>query len=88
MEDFKKVKAQIIGADSNVFNLMGICAKALKWDGYSKDADTMIERITTTAKSFDEALQIMMEYVDPVDQYNNKFEDLDFDGAFEENIDI
>jgi ABC-type proline/glycine betaine transport system substrate-binding protein len=88
MEENKKVKAQIIGADGNVFNLMGICARALKKEGYSKEADEMINRITTTAKSYDESLQIMMEYVVPVDQYNKEFESIDFDNAFEESIDI
>lgn len=79
-ENFKKVDAEIIGADGNVFNLIGICRKALKKDGYEKEAQEMSERVTSS-KSYEEALQIMCEYVNPVG------EDMDYD-AFDEHIDI
>lgn len=66
MEENKKPVAPIIGADGNVFNLIGICSKALKKAGYKEQADEMTNRIQNS-KSYDEALSIMMEYVDPVD---------------------
>ena len=68
MEENKKPKARIIGADGNVFNLMGICSKALKDNGFNEESDEMIKRITSS-KSYEEALGVMCEYIDPVDQY-------------------
>lgn len=80
-EDFKKTIVKLVGEDGNVFNLMSICAKALKKDGYHKEADEMINKITTIAKSYDEALQIMCEYVNP----DGMADDYD---AYDEYIDI
>lgn len=80
-EDFKKTIVKLVGEDGNVFNLMSICAKALKKDGYHKEADEMINKITTIAKSYDEALQIMCEYVNPDGMA------YDYD-AYDEYIDI
>lgn len=60
----KKPVAKLIGQDGNVFNLISICVKALKKAGQFDQAVEMNKRITSTASSYDEALQIMMEYVD------------------------
>ena len=59
-----KPKCKLIGEDGNVFNLMGIVSKTLKEAGEPEKADKMIRRITKTAKSYDDALAILMEYVD------------------------
>ena len=59
-----KPKCKLIGQDGNIFNLMGIASKALKYSGMKTEADEMIKRITTEAKSYDEALGMIMEYVD------------------------
>lgn len=59
-----KPKCKLIGEDGNIFNLMGIASKALKSAGMKIEADEMIKRITTEAKSYDEALGMIMEYVD------------------------
>lgn len=79
-KDFKKVDAQIIGADGNVFNLIGICQKALKKNGYYDEASELISRVTNS-HSYDEALQIMCEYVNPISVY-------DFDEMNLNEIDI
>lgn len=71
-----KPKAPIIDADGNVYNLMGICSHSLKKAGYSEQAKEMIERIRK-AKNYDEALAIMIEYIEPVDQYGKSFEESD-----------
>lgn len=57
----KKPVAKLIGADGNVFNLLGICSRALRRmpNAYNE----LWERVQK-AKSYDEALQIMMEYVE------------------------
>lgn len=63
-KEFEKVDAKIIGVDGNVFNLIGICQKALRKEGYENEAKELYERVTSSG-SYDEALQIMMEYVNP-----------------------
>lgn len=62
----KRPQAKLIGEDGNIFNLMGIASRSLKDAGYKQEATEMIERITTTAKSYDEALNIISQYVNPV----------------------
>lgn len=57
--------AKMIGEDGNVFNLIGICSNTLKKAGYPEKAEEMFNRVTT-CKSYDEALCIMSEYVNPV----------------------
>jgi hypothetical protein len=60
-----KPEAQLIGQDGNVYNLMGICSRALKEAGYVDEAREMLARVTQSG-SYDKALQIMGEYVDIV----------------------
>lgn len=59
-----KPKCRLIGEDGNIFNLMGIAIRTLKKAGEAEKAKEMTRRITTEAKSYDEALAILMEYVD------------------------
>lgn len=58
-----KPKCQLVGCDGNIFNLMGIASRTLKQAGLKEKADEMIKRITAS-KSYDEALGIIMEYVE------------------------
>ncbi|NLC33898.1 MAG: hypothetical protein GX760_01370, partial [Erysipelothrix sp.] len=50
-----KPKAQIIGADDNIFNLIGIASKALKKEGLHEQAQEMTTRIYAS-QSYEEAL--------------------------------
>ena len=59
-----KPKCKVIGEDGNIFNLMGIVSKTLKEAGEHEKADEMVKRITTQAESYDEALAMLMDYVD------------------------
>jgi len=59
-----KPKCRLIGENGNIYNLMGIASKTLREALEPEKADEMIKRITTEAKSYDEALVILMEYVD------------------------
>jgi len=43
---------------------MGIVSQTLKQAGEPEKADEMVKRITSGAKSYDEALAMLMEYVD------------------------
>lgn len=58
-----KPKCKLVGKDGNIFNLMGIASRTLKSAGLKEKADEMIQRITSS-KSYDEALGIIMEYVE------------------------
>lgn len=71
---FKKVKAPIIGADGNIFNLIGICSKCLEKKGYKKEALEMYKKVQE-CKSYDEALCTLQDYVIPVDINYDKNDD-------------
>jgi len=57
----EKPKAQVLGQDGNVFNLIGICSKALKRAGQTAQAKEMTDKVFASG-SYDEALQIMEQY--------------------------
>ncbi len=59
-----KPKCRLVGEDGNIFNLMGLASKVLKKAGLSDESKEMIERITSGAQSYEEAIAIIMEYVD------------------------
>lgn len=81
-KEVEKPLAPIIGADGNVFNLIGICSRALKNAGYPDKAKEMTDRITSSG-SYDEALSIMCEYIEPVNQNYEKMEDInDYDDIY------
>lgn len=58
-----KPKCPLIGADGNIFNLMGIASSTLRRNGMADEAKEMRSRITSSG-SYDEALCILGEYVD------------------------
>ena len=58
-----KPKCPLIGADGNIFNLMGMASRTLKRSGMTNEAKEMCDRITSSG-SYDEALGIIGEYVD------------------------
>ena len=61
MENNKKPKVKLVGEDGNVYNLIGICSRALKKAGQSEKAKEMSEKIFKSG-SYHEALAIMMDY--------------------------
>lgn len=63
-----KPTCKLIGEDGNIFNLMGIASRTLKRAGLPEQAKEMYNRITNDAENYDEALVIIMEYVDEEDQ--------------------
>ena len=66
MPESTKPEAKIIGADGNVFNILGIASKALKRAGLHEQVTEMRERVTSSG-SYDNALAIITEYVEPVE---------------------
>ena len=60
----EKPKCKLVGEDGNIYNLMEIASRALKKNGLEEEAKEMFNKITTEAKSYNEALCIIMDYVD------------------------
>ena len=60
----EKPKCKLVGENGNIFNLMGIASRTLKNAGQQEKAKDMCRRITTQAKSYEEALVIISEYVE------------------------
>ncbi len=71
----QKPDCPLLGADGNIFDLIGIANRTLKENGMKSEAKEMCDRITSSG-SYDEALSIIGEYVnitevdDPVDAEN------------------
>lgn len=62
----QKPMSPIIGADGNIFSIIGIASQSLKNCGMREEAKEMRKRVTA-AGSYSEALAIITEYVEPVD---------------------
>lgn len=62
-----KPDCPLLGADSNIFSLMGIASRTLKRCGMADEAKEMCDRITESG-SYHEALGIIGEYVNIVSQ--------------------
>ncbi len=59
----RKPVVQLTGEDGNVFNLVGICSRALKKAGRVEEGKAMQQRVFGCG-SYEEALAIMGEYVE------------------------
>ncbi len=64
MQKNKRPKCPIMSADSNIYNVMGIASRTLKHSGMPEAAKEMCSRVTSSG-SYDKALGIIMEYVEP-----------------------
>ena len=62
----RKPRCAMIGANGNVFNLMGLASRALRQAGQPDAAKEMCARVRDCG-SYGEALGIMVEYVEPVE---------------------
>lgn len=62
-EEHSRPDCPLIGQDGNIFNLMGIASRTLRENGMSDQAKEMTKRITDGAQSYEEALNIIGEYV-------------------------
>jgi hypothetical protein len=64
MAERKRPMCPIIGADGNIFNLLGIASRTLKNNGMADEAAEMYDRVTSSG-SYNEALCIITEYIEP-----------------------
>lgn len=68
-EQGQKPDCPLIGADGNIFNLMGIASRTLRRAGMQEQAEEMQKRITGgDCHSYYEALAVIGEYVNITDQ--------------------
>lgn len=58
-----KPKAKLLGADGNIFNLLGIASRSLKKAGLFTEANEMQKKVFNS-HSYEEALSIIMDYVE------------------------
>ena len=58
-----KPKCPLIGADGNIFNLLGIASRTLRENGMREQAKEMQSRVTASG-SYSEAMNILGEYVE------------------------
>lgn len=61
----QKPKAAIIGANGNIFNILGIAKNALIQSGNKEEAKELSERVFSS-ESYDKALAVITEYIEPV----------------------
>jgi len=59
----EKPTVKLIGQDGNIFSILGKCTRALKNNGQKKEADELTKEVFSSS-SYNEALQLCMEYVD------------------------
>lgn len=63
-DKMKKPTVKLLGEDGNIFVISGKARNALKKAGLEEQGNEMINRVFK-AKDYDEALRIVMEYVEP-----------------------
>ncbi len=64
MAEKEKPMCPIIGANGNIFNILGIASRTLKDNGMTEEATEMYNRVTSSG-SYDEALCIITDYITP-----------------------
>lgn len=65
VKEMTKPKCPLIGQDGNIFAVMGIASGTLKGNGMEDQAKEMCRRVTSS-DSYEEALSVICEYVEPV----------------------
>lgn len=60
----EKPRCKLVGEDGNVFNLLGKVSRTLRQHKMNKEANECVDRVLHSAHSYDEALRIMMDYVE------------------------
>lgn len=61
--EFYKPHCKLIGEDGNVFNIIAKVSRTLKEFGYPDKATEFTKKAMNDCKSYDEVLQIVMDYV-------------------------
>ncbi len=65
-QEKEKPDCPLIGADGNIFNVMGLASRTLNEHGMAEEANEMCSRVKESA-NYNAALAVLIEYVNPVD---------------------
>lgn len=79
-----KAKVVLSSVDGNIFCILGGAANALRRNGQHELIKEMNDRVTSS-HSYEEALSIIMEYVDFVDNDDDPVEEDDWIEDYEED---
>lgn len=58
-----KARVQLVGEDGNIFSILGRCRREMRRVGQLDQFNEMSDKVQS-CKSYDEALQVIMEYVE------------------------
>lgn len=61
---YPNITVKLVGEDGNIFNLMGKVQKALKKAGVSKEEQSQFLEEVSQSNSYDQALQVIMEWME------------------------
>ena len=87
MQENDKPKVRLVGEDGNIFNLIAIASKALRYYGQREKVSEMTQRVYES-QSYQEALSIILEYVQEAgDDLAYDEGDDEFDNEFDEFYD-
>jgi len=67
MSEKEKPLCPIIGANGNIFNILGMASRTLRRNGMPDEAKEMYSRVTSSG-SYEQALCIITEYITPCSQ--------------------
>ena len=73
-----KVKAHIIGANGNIFNILGISMGAMRVAGIKQEVIDQMYNEVTSSDCYGSALAKILEYVEPVDISYKEEMNMDF----------
>lgn len=74
----EKLKCNIYGTFGDIMEIMGLASKTLKENNMINESREMIEKATMTY-SYDEAFEIINEYVETIDRKQEKEEEEEFE---------
>lgn len=66
MEQQRLPRCPLIGADGNIFSVLGLAGKTMRNNGMADKVDEMLERAKAPGNDYYKALGVVMEYVEPV----------------------
>lgn len=61
---YPEITVELIGQNGNIFNLIGICTKAMRRAKVSMEECNHFVDEVTSAKNYNEALAVIMRWVD------------------------
>jgi len=64
----RKPRCPLIGANGNIYNVLGLAGKTLRNNGMGNKVEEMLSRAKAPGNDYYAALGVVMEYVEPVSE--------------------